>query len=132
LACAAVAVFGPESETDADALLSRPIWLSHHLYAQVGLMFGAFTIGEPQPDRWGRTLTAPPVSFVAVRPTVPTIDPALAACGYDGFEVPTAADDGRDVLLPVLGVPTTATTARSGFRRLMIRLASARPLNGTC
>lgn len=124
-ACAAVAVFGPRTEQHADDLLGPPVWVAHRLYAQVGLTFGAFNIGAERADRRGRMLAAPAVSFVVARPAVPPLDVELMARGGDGFEVPAADDDGRDVFLSALGVPASVETARRNFRRLVIHYAAA-------
>ena len=120
LACAAAAVFGPRTPEQAHALIRLPYQVARRVYAEAALTFGVFAIGEPQSDRHGRTLAAPPVTFIAIRPAFPTLDVHLAG---DTGVMPAATDSGRDVLYPILGHTSSAATALAGYPRLLARYA---------
>ncbi|MCD9145492.1 hypothetical protein [Streptomyces albireticuli] len=103
LVCENVTVrWGAPSE-EQRRLLVWPHWALKCLYAPVGLMAGKFWRGEVADDRRGRPVPPPPLSFLSLRPAVRTRDPQLLTSHPEvGDIIAVAADDGRDVLAPVL------------------------------
>ncbi|MFE2723257.1 DUF6875 domain-containing protein [Kitasatospora sp. NPDC059327] len=89
-----------------------PHWALKNLYAPAGLMVGKFWKGEEDTGRKGDPLPVPPVTFLSLRPAVRPRDPHFLDGTPDlAATIATARDDGRDVLLPVIGKPTSATAA---------------------
>lgn len=119
LVCANIAILGPHDIPTARAVLDWPRWITRKLYAPVQVMVGKFWIGELEQDRFGVPIAPPPVSFFSIRHSVVAKDarflqnlPGVAA------QLAASVDDGRDVLLPWLGVPLTPTTVRARYEEL--------------
>ncbi|MEU6233690.1 hypothetical protein [Kitasatospora sp. NPDC047058] len=89
-----------------------PHWVLKNLYAPIGLIIGKFWSGEADVSRRGTPLPVPPLTFLSVRPAVRPIDPRfLETTPVLAETVAVARDDGRDVLVPILGTPVTACAA---------------------
>ncbi|WP_205379899.1 MULTISPECIES: hypothetical protein [Streptomyces] len=91
LVCENIVILGAAS-------LAWPHWALKNLYGPVGLMVGKFTAGEERTDGDGRSIFAPPVSFLPVRVAVRPRDPRFLTATPDlAAAVAVAVDDGRDV-----------------------------------
>lgn len=103
LVCENVTLLWDAPPEEQRRLLVWPHWALKCLYAPVGLMVGKFWAGEVADDRRGRPVPPPPRSFLSVRPAVRARDPQLLTSHPEvGDIIAVAADDGRDVLAPVL------------------------------
>ncbi|MFD7547385.1 hypothetical protein ACFV0R_25990 [Streptomyces sp. NPDC059578] len=98
LACESIVLLGQAADADHRELMTWPHWALKNLYGPVGLMFGKFTEGTQDSDRFGRTIPPAPFSFLPVRASVRLRDPKFLE-GTPGLAaaVAAAADDGRDV-----------------------------------
>ncbi|WP_369184325.1 hypothetical protein [Streptomyces sp. Y1] len=98
LACENLVILGSLPGTDQHDLMRRPYWALRNLYAPVGVLFGKFSEGRREADRFGRAIPAPPFSFLPVRAAVPSRDGRFLASTPDmASAVAAASDDGRDV-----------------------------------
>jgi hypothetical protein len=130
LPCVNVAVFGPHDVASARAVLDWPHWIARKLYAPVAVMVGKFWIGERERDRFGVDIAAPPVSFFSVRHSFPAKDARfLANLPGVAAQLAGAVDDGRDVLMPVLGLPLEASTVRARYADLRVAFPAERKVS---
>jgi hypothetical protein len=119
LVCPNIAVFGPTDVASARSVLDWPHWIARKLYAPVAVMVGKFWIGEQEQDRHGRDVVPPPISFFSVRHSFAAKDARfLANLPGVARQLAEADEDGRDVLMPVLGVPITPETVRQHYAAL--------------
>jgi hypothetical protein len=120
LACANIAIFGPNDIASARAVLDWPHWMARKLYAPVALMVGKFWIGEQEDDRNGHPIAPPPVSFFSIRHSFPAKD-ARFLSNLPGVaeQLASSDEDERDVLMPWLGVPLTPQAVRARYVDLL-------------
>ncbi|MQS11738.1 hypothetical protein F7Q99_05395 [Streptomyces kaniharaensis] len=98
LTCENVVILGSVPDTSHQELMRRPYWALRNLYAPVGVLFGKFSAGRHETDRFGRAIPPPPFSFLPVRAAVTSRDPRFLASTPDMAKALAAADDdGRDV-----------------------------------
>ncbi|MDH6121772.1 hypothetical protein [Kitasatospora sp. GAS204B] len=96
--CENIVITGAALDTDHGELLSWPHWALKHLYGPVGVMFGKFTQGARECDKFGRSIPPPPCSFLPVRAAVRPRDPQFLMDTPElARAVAVADDDGRDV-----------------------------------
>ncbi|MFJ3787948.1 DUF6875 domain-containing protein [Kitasatospora sp. NPDC090091] len=102
-----------------------PHWVLKHLYAPAGLMVGKFWKGEEDTSWKGDPLPVPPVTFLSLRPAVRPRDPRfLDSTPVLADTIATSRDDGRDVLLPLIGEQTSATAAATHWATIKTWAAS--------
>jgi hypothetical protein len=98
LACENIVIIGDAPDTDHSDLMAWPHWALKHLYGPVGVMFGKFAKGTPEPDKFGRSIPPAPFSFLPVRASVRPRDPQFLKDTPDlARALAVANDDGRDV-----------------------------------
>ncbi|WP_035799832.1 hypothetical protein [Kitasatospora mediocidica] len=96
--CENIVITGTVPDTDHHELMAWPHWALKHLYGPVGVMFGKFTQGAHELDKFGRSIPTPPFSFMPVRAAVRPRDPQFLKDTPDlARAVAVANDDGRDV-----------------------------------
>lgn len=124
LACAVMAVVGPETDYAARWVMDFPRWLALNLYAPVGLIFALAAIGESIDDTDGPTA---PVSFFAVRSSSPSDVDILSSDPALRHLTPSTSDDGRDVLRPLIGRPASGRAAATRFPTLALSFPLPKP-----
>ncbi|MFE0460315.1 hypothetical protein ACFW1A_13815 [Kitasatospora sp. NPDC058965] len=98
LACENIAIIGDAPDTDHRELMAWPHWALKHLYGPVGVMFGKFTEGTQEFDKFGRSIPPAPISFLPVRASVRPLDPQFLKDTPDlARTLAVADDDGHDV-----------------------------------
>ncbi|MEV6976229.1 hypothetical protein [Kitasatospora sp. NPDC093806] len=98
LACENVVFLEQSPDADQRELMAWPHWALKNLYGPVGVMFGKFSRGATEEDRFGRRIPSPPFSFLPARATIRPLDPKFLTDTPDLAAVVAAAeDDGRDV-----------------------------------
>lgn len=111
---AVIAITGPAAD-DPDWLMAMPHWIALNLYAPVGITISRETRIRPTDDD-DEPVTPVPFFAIATSPGEPLSfldDPDLAHL------TPAAIDDRRDVLLPLLGEPTSGAAAQRRFPKLL-------------
>ncbi|MCB5907651.1 hypothetical protein [Streptomyces pinistramenti] len=98
LVCENIVLLGGDGVGPGE-LMAWPHWALKNLYGPVGLMFGKFWAGEQGSNRYGRSIPAPPFSFLPVRVAVRPRDPRrfLSRTPELAVAVARAVDDGREV-----------------------------------
>ncbi|WP_246213517.1 hypothetical protein [Kitasatospora viridis] len=98
LVCENIVITGSVPDADHRELMTWPHWALKHLYGPVGVMFGKFTQGAGERDKFGRSIPPPPFSFLPVRAAVRHSDPRFLRDTPDlAHALAVADDDGRDV-----------------------------------
>ncbi|MDH6131030.1 hypothetical protein P3T37_000397 [Kitasatospora sp. MAA4] len=97
-ACDNIVMLDQALDADHCGLMTWPHWALKNLYGPVGVMFGKFTKGTQESDRFGRSIPPAPFSFLPVRTAVRSMDPRFLKDTPDlAAALAAAKDDGRDV-----------------------------------